>query len=186
MREQVGSFPQPKYAFLDIETTGLDPVKNEPLEIAYILMPHRHEHSFTIVPQPERVGPVAMRVNGWGKRAFAPTVSPDMACGLILEHLTRRIVIGNNVQFDLSFLSHLLRRRGYNPIPWHYNPVDLKAMWGGMVGEAPPWDTSKIEDDLDIERRDLEAPEHTALGDARWNFAVYNAIMRHHKNFPPQ
>jgi DNA polymerase III epsilon subunit-like protein len=172
---------RPKYAFLDIETTGLDPVKNEPWEIGYILMPGRKEWDYSIVPNPETVDPEASKVNGYGRRPSARVVSPDMACSLILEHLTGRIVIGNNVQFDLAFLREFLRRRGYIPngrgVPWHYNPVCLKSMYGGLTGEPPPWDTRRIEHDFHIDRVALNAPEHTALGDARWNFAVYQKMM---------
>lgn len=166
------------YAFLDIETTGLDPQQHAVIEVGYILEDSdsgeeyaRREVSLEF--DPTYADPKALEVNGWGKREFAPVMEKPRFAQLLHLDLTDVEVIGNNVQFDMMFLSTFLKEHGLQP-SWRYHVVDLKAIAGGALGLKPPWKT----DDLCAQLKTATPGDraHTAMGDAEWNREFFHAI----------
>lgn len=95
-------------AFIDVETTGLDPSKHEIIEFAAICGPQRW--SFKI--QPEHLAtaePEALRVNGFKEEYWLQALSKVQAAEQINQILDGCILIGHNIKFDLSFLNALLQ-----------------------------------------------------------------------------
>lgn len=165
------------HAFLDIETTGLDPVVHDALEVAYILEPEGEIVNVSLPFVQENADPKALEINGWGKRPFAPFMPPK-GFALKLQHdLKDRIIIGNNVQFDMGFLREFLRKQGVGGPTWYYNVVDIKAIAGGACGKLPPWDTAELCELIGTDPPDATVV-HTALGDTVWNRDFYRAIYR--------
>lgn len=94
--------------------------------------------------------------------------------------------------FDEERLRRLLLSHGVRP-RWHYHLVDVEALAAGWLaghqarhvasGEpmperynpAPPWDSHGLSDALGVDPEDFD--RHTALGDARWAKAIYEAVM---------
>jgi hypothetical protein len=152
------------HAFLDIETTGLDPLVNEPLEVAYILMPEAITVHYSLSVDLDRASEVALQVNGYGIRSFPDPWKAFYAWKRLEQDLKDRVIIGNNVRFDLEFLVEFMRRtdpeRGYHT-PWQHHPVDVKALVGGALQLAPPWHTETIEERLGVRPPErVIYPEH--------------------------
>ena len=106
--------------------------------------------------------------------------------------------VGAVVSFDEERLRRLLHR---NEIlhRWHYHLVDVEALaagWlagsftacqsvgdpeadGPTVKEArlavPPWDSNALSLAVGVDPEDFD--QHTALGDAKWARAIYDAVM---------
>jgi hypothetical protein len=107
---------------------------------------------------------------------------------------------GAVVSFDAERLWKLLRANGQCPM-WHYHLIDVEALaagWlmgrGQLVPEmrleadpsarellegigiaTPPWDSNVLSCAVGVDPDQFD--RHTALGDARWAKAVYEAVM---------
>jgi DNA polymerase III epsilon subunit-like protein len=169
-----------KLVFLDTETTGLDPRRHELLEVGMIIRTDNQIGSdktvhFSLNIDPTRADTKALEVNRYWDRVDELAniqVSESFAENALMLWLQGAVIIGNNPQFDLRFIEAFLRET-----PWHYHPVDLKALVAGRLGLGePPWSTSDI-----AEQAQVPIPEnaHSALVDARWNRDLYDAVMNY-------
>lgn len=162
-------------AFLDIETSGLDPVVHEPIEVAYLLEPEGRVVNVSLDFNFKTAEPKALEVNGYGKREFAPSADNAEFAVQLSKDLHDRAIIGNNVQFDMNFLREFLRRHAMIPT-WRHSVIDLKAIAGGVLGIEPPWHIDTLCEKLGADPPG--ANQHTALGDAIWNREFYQACYR--------
>jgi oligoribonuclease (3'-5' exoribonuclease) len=105
--------------------------------------------------------------------------------------LDRVVLAGNNVKFDQQFLEAWMRRHGACPT-WDYHVLDvptyaagvLNAEWvsvDGYRGERanrfePPFKSKAISEELGVPEPEGDEA-HTALADARWSKAVWEACQ---------
>jgi len=159
-------------AFLDTETTGLDPERHEIWEVGLIL---RDEDD----AECEFVAQAVIEPGDLGKW-----------CTLFSELTHGAHLVGAVVSFDEERLRRLLRANGECPM-WHYHLADVEALaagWiagrpgGTWVGKAaapvdptPPWRSDDLSLDVGVDPDKFD--RHTALGDARWAMAIYDAVM---------
>lgn len=213
-------------AFIDTETTGLDPDRHDIWEIGLIVRSHRvpdrdGEWHWQLQPDLAKADPSGLRVGRFyerihsdisivhwrGKQLSAPPEyddkvmranSPSDIAHRLANLLDGAHMVGAVPSFDAAFLTRFLRQHGQCPT-WHYHLIDVEALaagWvAGTVAEAqaarqargddrpvggsadphPPWDTDALSEAVGAV---LEpADRHTALGDARWAMAVYDAVM---------
>jgi len=85
-------------------------------------------------------------------------------------------LVGNVVSFDEERLHRLYRRHGHTP-GWHYHLVDVEALIAGRLQIEPPWKSVDLSAAIGVEVPDDDR-KHTALGDAEWAMAMYDAVMR--------
>jgi hypothetical protein len=88
-------------------------------------------------------------------------------------------IVACNPVFDDPRLANLLRRNGLEPA-WHYHPDDISSMAKGYLaarGELPkpPWKSDQLSLALGVDPADYA--RHTAMGDALWCKAQYDAVM---------
>jgi len=118
-----------------------------------------------------------------------------------VEEVTRGAhLVGAVVSFDADVLGQRMRANGICP-SWHYHLIDVEALAVGYFsahaavldrrepGElpgperaaelrrltSPPWKSDDLSGLLGISVSDED--RHTALGDAKWARALYNAVM---------
>ncbi len=140
-------------AFVDCETTGLDPETHSMWELAVIRRENGvdTEHLWQIRLakwEIEQADPKALEINRYRERDALPDDYQvgDMthACGmphpmkrdelrdLLRELLDGAVLIGSNPAFDAGFLKVFLDSE-----PWHYRTVDIAAMAAGYrFGQA--------------------------------------------------
>jgi hypothetical protein len=109
---------------------------------------------------------------------------------LAVEALTRGAhLVGAVISFDAEVLAARMRANGICP-SWHYHLIDVEALAVGylshsaardgsgreMAGSvtALPWDSGELSRAVGVNPDDFD--RHTALGDARWARAIYDAI----------
>lgn len=109
-----------------------------------------------------------------GKFAGSPC-GPERWVMEQVEEITRDAhLVGAVVSFDADVLGQRMRARGLCP-SWHYHLIDVEALAAGHLGARPPWESDELSARLDVKVSDED--RHTALGDARWARALYDAVM---------
>lgn len=189
-------------AFIDTETTGLDPFLHDPWEIAVVLRHdgHDEEHIARIQPDLTNASPEALSINRFHERTAAPSWAWDdreTAARRLYDVLDGAVLVGSNPAFDAEMLTHLFGRYFDQPRPWHYRTVDVvtlaagalygraaertrndcDATWYSKVSRALgwPWHSHDVSRHVQIEPPAPEA-RHTALADARWARDVWDQV----------
>lgn len=194
--------PSAPLAFIDTETTGLDPDRHQLYEIAVITddgTGQRAEHTWWIAGVDlSTADPDALRISRYYQRT--PTAAwehPDIVAREVAELTAGRHLVGAVPSFDAAFVNRFLRANGHAP-SWHYHLVDVEALAAGYlaaggIGAAilgpgdfdprPPWKSDLLSQAVGVQPD--RAARHTALGDARWAAAIYDAVMRHIRHIHP-
>ncbi|MFF4791909.1 exonuclease domain-containing protein [Streptomyces sp. NPDC001276] len=180
--------PAPPLAFVDTETTGLDPFQHDPWEIAVIFREGDldTEHVFRIQPDLTNAEPKALEINRYHERTSAPNWqwhNRRNATERLYGLLNGVILIGSNPGFDAEMLAHLFGRYYDQPKPWHYRPIDIATLAAGYMWALDPElmakDPGPISSRWLSRQVGVEPPGtdgHQALVDARWAKAVYDAV----------
>jgi len=166
---------RPLRLYVDTETTGLDPLTHEIIEIAMVLeeVPEDPLAIGKIVDQwetkirPLRIedaSPMALQVNGYTPEAWegAPTFAE--VSQKIAQWIRRAAcIVGHNPKFDTAFLQAEFDRIGIEPgIPYHtIDTVGLAYVAWKWTGGGPALKLDRIRDFLGIE----VAPSHSAMKD---------------------
>lgn len=140
-------------AFVDTETTHLDPRYGHVWEIAVIRRRPDVDSEFVWQVRPDltTADPEALKIgryeerfaipDGWDAVEFVPSgppfrsLIPEMLFDL-QEALSGAVVVGSNPGFDVAFLTKLLQAHG-RKLPWHYRPIDIATLAAGYrYGQA--------------------------------------------------
>ena len=121
-------------AFIDLETTGLDPACHEILEAAVIRVDGgtlaEIDHTDVRV-HPERIedaSPEALRINGYAPEAWKDAASLGQALEWIAPLLDGAVLAGHNPGFDRAFLEAGCRRTGIAPPAWDHHLLDTASL----------------------------------------------------------
>lgn len=135
-------------AFVDTETTHLDPRHGDAWEIAVIRRREDGvdtEYLWQVRPDLTTADPESLSIgrfherfavpDGWDAIEFIPS-GPPMRWKLpemlfdLQEALSGAVLVGSNPGFDVAFLSKLLQANGRKQ-PWHYRPIDIATLAAG-------------------------------------------------------
>lgn len=116
-------FPKP-LAYIDTETTGLDPNIAEVIEVAIIRVDtDGHEQRWQSKIKPERIEdahPKALEVNGYTAAAWADAPPMSQVGPVVVGMLEGCVLVGHNVSFDERMLKVNMKRAGVEGrIPYH-------------------------------------------------------------------
>ena len=188
-------------AFIDTETTGLDPVLNPIWDIAVILPdgPHEGEHCWQVrlpldlpvvgdddePPSVPYMTEWVLENTGFRDRYADPSVvmdNPGRAIERFAELVDGRHLVGAVPSFDEERLRAMyMEHVGVTTrMPWHYHLIDVEALAVGFCAARGyfldlPWDSQELGASLGVDPTP-ESERHTALGDARWARRMYEAV----------
>jgi DNA polymerase III alpha subunit (gram-positive type) len=176
-------------AFVDVETTGLQPGYHEMIDIGIVMTDLDGEELgdlfIRIQPDnPERIDEGARAVNAfdvdrWRELEALPAEEAIERIARFHDAIARDrnvLMVAFNSHFDAAFLDHLFRSRDRS---WrelyHYFILDLPSMaWDqgirGLTG-------SSLSAALGIEDEPHVADQHTGITGARLNARIYRALL---------
>lgn len=179
--------------FVDTETTGLDPFLHDAWEFALIVRRDGHdtEYEFRLQPDITNAEPAALKVNRYYERTRTADWrwdDPYYATVNMYRLLNGAIMVGSNPAFDAEMLRSLFARYYEQPRSWHYRTIDVATLAAGYLHglDTPsgnqtgqigslPWSSRGLSRAVGIEPPGDDVA-HTALADARWAKAVYDAV----------
>ena len=172
-----------KVALIDLETTGLDPVLHEIIEIgAVVFDPATLEviDTVSVRVKPERLHdaePKALAVNGYNARDWKS--ASDLAWGLsVLAGATHGATfMSYNVTFDWSFIRESVKRSREVGLAFQKQKIDLLSIaWSRIPHSSMKnWSLRAVCAYLGIEP---EKDPHRAVDGAEKAFEVYKALMK--------
>lgn len=167
-------------AFIDIETTGLDVIDHEIIEIGCVLttpdLKVLEEFKLKIKPEHlEIADPTAMKINHYKEELWIDAISLKEAMKILSGKVKDCIMVGQNMAFDFSFLEHAFAKYHIKNT-MHYHKLDtISIAW------------AKFHQDTDFEHFSLREMclrfgitnehAHSALSDARATFELYKKLM---------
>src|SRR3989344_5691524 len=97
------------FAFIDIETTGLNLIKHEIVEIGCVLTTPELEiiGEFELKIKPERLDdadPVSLKISHYEPEKWADALPLEEAIKIFAEKVQGAIMVWHNVAFDAGFL----------------------------------------------------------------------------------
>lgn len=175
------------FAYLDVETTGLDPDLHQVWEVALALddgpiqstMVEHHLHGSD---------PQALEVSRYYKRGGAKFTTPGVFIHVddvprfraaeaieqaIYEALHGATIVGANPAFDAAML-----RARWGDAPWHYRLLDVEAYAMGALGYDRPQSLTTITRALRARGFDIPVPDHSAAADVAATRAAFSALRQ--------
>jgi hypothetical protein len=189
-------------AFVDCETTGLDPDRHHIWEVA-LITPDGAERVWQFPVDEMTADPFALNIGRYWDRCWSDdndvpvidaiyhaherrsrrknfpsqgrAVTPGATWCRHFRELTAGLhLAGAVVSFDEERLRRLLRRNGVLH-RWNYHLIDVEALAAGKLGVQPPWKSDDLSAALGVTVSGED--RHTALGDARCAKRIYSAVM---------
>ena len=168
------------FAFLDIETTGLNLLKHEIIEIGCVITNSELEviEEIELKIKPENISdadPVALKVNHYNEEDWKSALSLEKALNVFCKKVKNCIMVGHNVSFDAGFLEYAFNK---NKIinTMHYHKLDTVSVAWAKLHNDPDFERLSLHElclrfDIKNERA------HSALPDARATFELYKKLM---------
>ena len=167
-------------AFIDIETTGLDVLLHEIIEIGCVLTTPDLEviEEFEIKIKPERIedaDPTSLKINRYDPADWEKAVTLAQAMKILSKKVKDFIMVGQNVAFDSGFLEHAFAKTGVlNPM--HYHKLDTISIAWAKLHREPDLEHFSLRE-MCVRFGIKNEKAHTALSDARATFELYKKLM---------
>lgn len=165
------------FAWVDVETSGLDPDHNDILEIAIVRLDPDGEkvlHEKVVMERPENAHPKALEVNGYTPEKWADAKPAVEVFPRVAELLTDCIIAGQNVRFDVGFINATCKRLGIDArVDYHLYDTCTLALehlkpWLESISLVPVCKALGIPTDQ----------AHSAMGDVRMSIEVDRQLRR--------
>lgn len=169
--------------FVDTETTGLDHNFHEILQVAVIKTSSdgkeiREKYSARLKPRfPDRIDPKAAAVNGYKAEDYTNSTCapPEEVAKKLIRLSNGCIPVGQNVKFDLAFLTAFFLQTGGLRPTWHYHSLDtMNLAWPFFI--ARKIDYFNLDTLCDYFR--VERPKvHNAIADIEATHEVFLKLL---------
>ena len=179
-----------RLAFVDLETTGLDPINHEIIEIGIVLAEQKtgengkkelvflSEYNIQLTPEHiENADPKGLEVNKYHLRDWSNALPQKEGLTQAAKLLEDTVFIAQNVAGDWAFL--LNSGKNHDVIfegVVHYHKFDLASMAFGKLYHDPKlfkFSLRELTEYFGVTNHDA----HTALSDARATFEVCKKLL---------
>ena len=177
LREQKGNslieFPN-KYIAFDIETTGLDPMYDEIIEIGAIKIENGKEVEVfsTLVKPKYEIDEFISELTGITNKMVKESPSIDKVLPKFIDFIKDSIILGHNVNFDINFIYDNLIKYDMNPITNDF--IDTLRLSRRLLPELEHHRLSDLADYYNINT----VGSHRSLKDVRMTIEVYNNLEK--------
>jgi DNA polymerase III alpha subunit (gram-positive type) len=180
-----------RFVSIDIETGGLDPQKHPITEVGMVIEDLNRSISkveFSLPFDQADCDPVALEIQGWGKRDLPKRWEPARAAGFIHESTRDAHLVGKNPWFDSGFLEVFLKMYDLGPL-WHHRLVDVGSLAWGWYNGIEDCMTSTITGSHIVDPPNSvrvgelvgipidSGARHAAMYDAEWAYDVFRKIV---------
>lgn len=163
-------------AFVDVETSGLNPARHEILEVAVVRVDARSlevlaEYESLVAPERiEDAQPEALAVCGYSEAAWRKAKPLREALLDVAPLLEGALIAGHNVDFDWAFLEIGYRRAGLVLPRVDYHRLDTASLGWPLLQDGG---AASLSLDSLAEQFGLNRPRpHRALADARFALEI--------------
>jgi len=176
-----------RLAFVDIETTGLNPDHHEIIQIGVVLAEQnwlnnkielKFVEEFELKIKPERISdadPQALRVNGYSPADWIFAYSLSEAMKIFQDKTKDCIFVAHNICFDYSFIEKAFRLTNIENL-MHYYKIDSLSVAYARLGTSNQTDRYSLGILCDIFGiKNINA--HTALADARATYELFPKLI---------
>jgi len=167
-------------AFIDLETTGTNLIKNEIIEVGCILTTPRFRiiEEFELKIKPEKIqnaDPIALKINHYKAEEWGSALEMREAIEILSKKTKDCIMVGQNVAFDSGFLEYAFAKTGLVNSMHYYKFDTISIAWAKLNKEKnfKHFSLREMCKRFDINN---ENP-HSALSDARATFELYKRLM---------
>jgi len=167
-------------AFIDIETTGLNVLKHEIIEIGCVLTTPTFEiiEEFELKIKPEHIedaDPVSLKISNYNPDLWTEALTLGAAMKIFSQKTKDSIMVGQNVAFDSGFLEYVFAKlKLANSM--HYHKLDTISIAWAKLHRAPDLEHFSLREMCVRFGIDNDRP-HTALSDARATYELYKKLM---------
>ncbi len=179
-----------RLAFVDLETTGLNPIQHEIIDIGIIIAEQREdlfgirslhyisEHEIYLIPQHiETADPKGLQVNKYAKRDWSNAVPQKEGLMEAVRILEGTIFVAQNVSFDWTFLCVSGNTYDVNfDKAVYYHKLDLASMAFGKLYHDSALSRFTLRE-LTVHFGVINHDAHTAIADARATFEVAKKLL---------
>lgn len=168
------------FVFIDIETTGLNLLKNEIIEIGCVLTTSSlkvvGEFELKIKPEHiENADPVALKINHYNEKDWEEAISLGEAMGILAKKVEGCIMVGHNVAFDAGFLEYAFNKTKLTN-SMHYHKLDTISIAWAKLHHDPSIEHFSLRE-MCVRFGIKNERAHSALSDARATYELYKKLM---------
>lgn len=168
------------FAFIDIETTGINVLEHEIIEIGCIITTPKlkiiEEFELKIKPEHiENADPVALKINHYNANDWNSAYAFREAIEILLKKTKDCIMVGQNVAFDSGFLEFSFAKINL-PNDMHYHKLDTISIAWAKLNKEKDFEHFSLREMCKRFKIKNENP-HSALSDARATYKLYKKLM---------
>ena len=169
-----------KLAFIDIETTGLNVLEHEIIQIGCVIttpdLKVIKEFELKIKPgKIETADLLSLKINHYNPSLWESARTLEKTMKIFSKKVKDCIMVGQNVAFDSGFLEHAFAKTKIKN-DMHYHKLDtISIAWAKLHQEPDLKHFSLREMCVRFSIKNLHA--HTALSDARATYELYKKLM---------
>ncbi len=167
-------------AFIDIETTGLDLIKNEIIEIGCVITNPKlkilEEFELKIKPEHiENANKTALKINHYKEKDWTEALPLEEAIKIFLKKVKDCIMVGQNVAFDSGFLEYNFAKLKLENT-MHYHRLDTISIAWAKMNQAEDFTHYSLREMCKHFGIENQNP-HSALSDAHATYLLYKKLM---------
>lgn len=177
-----------KLAFIDTETTGLNVLKNEIIQIGCVLVTQKTNEDrslsfetideFEIKVKPkniENADLVALRINGYNEADWVFAYTLEEGLKIFSEKAKDAIMVAHNLCYDFAYLEKAFLETGVqNKLHYHkLDTISIAYAKSKNRGDINRFSLHALCELFGIENKNA----HTALSDCRATFELYKKLM---------
>lgn len=191
--------------FLDIETTGLDPIRHRSIDIAFKIfdmtsMRFVADYRRLVKISPEEWAmhdPKSLKINGYDWETIQEGKEPKEVADEIIAvfkehdiHRQKAVFICQNPAFDRTFLTQLIPIATQEKLQWPYHWLDLASMHWALLVEKSIKEGKQFPEEMTLSKNEIaeifglppEEHPHRAMNGVNHLIECYQALFESVKN----